>query len=262
MININDENNKYDDKFILTRLVEGKTRKEIANELNHKSYKTIDMYMRRRGYVWNSEKQIYTKKLNKPNNYDDINSSKASRIISLFNKGIEPMEIAKKVGLKDHRTMAIYMKNKGYLWSTDVNNYVLKKGIQDFDDASLDHIDSDNNSIPTETNFNEDDVSFQGISQLTDLQKIQKLIPLLEIINKNKDKLVEMLAINDNSTIPRYVVGGVTITKSLCMSHSLSELVKEFSAEKNISQREIFEVAIIEFLKKYGYEDEVNALFL
>lgn len=45
------------------------------------------------------------------------------------------------------------------------------------------------------------------------------------------------------------------------MCYTLSELVKEFSKEKNISQREIFEVVLIEFLRKYGYENEVNALF-
>lgn len=52
----------YDDKFILKSLLCGKTREDIALELNHKSYRTLDMYMRRRGYVWNSERQIYIKK--------------------------------------------------------------------------------------------------------------------------------------------------------------------------------------------------------
>ena len=36
------------------------------------------------------------------------------------------------------------------------------------------------------------------------------------------------------------------------MSHDLDLLVRNFSKERNISQREIFEVALIEFFKKYG----------
>jgi hypothetical protein len=91
--------------------------------------------------------------------------------------------------------------------------------------------------------------------------RMERLIPMLEMLERNKEKLAELLSINDGATIPRYVIGGITITKSLCMSHNLAELIKEFSKEKNISQREIFEVSIIEFLRKYGYENEVKALF-
>ncbi len=92
-------------------------------------------------------------------------------------------------------------------------------------------------------------------------ERFVKLIPMLEMIEKNYDKIAERLSINSSNTIPRYIVGGVTITKSICMSYPLAELVKEFSIEKNISQREIFEVAIIEFLRKYGFENEINSLF-
>lgn len=70
---------------------------------------------------------------------------------------------------------------------------------------------------------------------LPKMDKFQKLIPMLEMIDRNKDKLTELLSINRGGTIPRYIVGGITITKSLCMSHNLAELIKEFSKEKNIS---------------------------
>lgn len=258
---------EYDEKFILKRLMEGKIRDEIADELNHKNYRTIDMYMRRRGYIWNADKQIYT---NKPNSKIEIdqcspNLGKVQRIISLFDMGFEPMEIAKRAGMKDHRAMALYMKSKGYIWSPENQNYTLLKGNitpiashKDIDDLTM---EESYNHIEAENSTDFSDIDEDIIVSKNQMEKISSLLPMFEMINKNKEKLVELLSINSSCTIPRYMVGGITITKSLCMSHPLSELIKEFSKEKNISQREIFEIAIIEFLKKYGYENEINSLF-
>jgi hypothetical protein len=63
-----------------------------------------------------------------------------------------------------------------------------------------------------------------------------------------------------NLPIPRFTVPGVFSVKSVHMASGLDQLVRDFSQEKNISQRDIFEVALIEFFHKYGYEREVNAL--
>jgi hypothetical protein len=60
--------------------------------------------------------------------------------------------------------------------------------------------------------------------------------------------------------MPRYVVPGIFITKSVHMSNQIDQMVRDFSADKNISQRDIFEVALIEFFKKYGYDKEVEIM--
>lgn len=261
-------NTSYDEKFILQKLMEGISREDLAQELNHKSYRTLDMFMRRRGYKWDSYKQIYV--LKPESNITSVHSSstsKVQRILSLFQAGIDPKEVAKKVGLKDHRTMAMYMKSKGYVWSSENQNYILIKGEMSVTEnphtgnssKSLNENNTQNsNDFIEENNIN----TYPSENNISKLDKLNKLIPMLEMIDRNKEKLAQLLGINDEGTIPRYVVGGITITKSLCMSHSLSELVKEFSKEKNISQKEIFEVAIIEFLKKYGYQNEIEALFM
>jgi len=262
---------EYDDKYILKRLMEGMTREEIAEELNHKNYRTLDMYMRRRGYKWDSNRMTYIHKSNEKTKYEPSPStSKVHRVLSLFQAGLDPMDIAKKIGMKDHRTLAAYMKSKGYVWSSEKQTYVLLKGElqpekanhSDDNNTQINKDDFDTNQLPTQelssnnNNHSNDTKGFPPIS------RIEKLLPMLEMIERHKDKLIQLLAINEGNTIPRYVIGGVTITKSLCMSHTLSELIKEFSKEKNLSQREIFEVAIIEFLKKYGFENEVNSLFI
>jgi hypothetical protein len=245
----------YDDRFILKKLLSGKTREQIALELHHKSYRTIDMYMRRHGYIWDGNKQIYIiKSKNKIDVEDKMPTTKIQRIINLFNEGLDPINVAKKVGIKDHRAMAMYMKSKGYIWSSEKNNYILEKGMitgeeNKPEESDLQEENEVNNSNPNSTDL------------INQFQRFSKLLPMLELIEKNSDKIADVLSINTQKTIPRYIIGGITITKSLCMSYPLSELVKEFSIEKNISQKEIFEVAIIEFLKKYGFENEVNSLF-
>ncbi|GAB4074295.1 hypothetical protein GCM10028778_17980 [Barrientosiimonas marina] len=60
--------------------------------------------------------------------------------------------------------------------------------------------------------------------------------------------------------IPRYTIPGVGKTKTVQMIHSLDQMVTDFSREKNMSQRDIFEVALINFFKAYGYERQVEVL--
>jgi hypothetical protein len=250
----------YDDKYILKNLMEGKTRDMIAAQLSHKSYRTLDMYMRRHGYTWDSSKQIYIKKPDgeiPPSYYDPSATHKVQRILSLFQAGIDPREVAKRVGMKDHRTVANYMKSKGYMWITEKQNYILLKGEQKQQDPDIEL----KTNLQTTVEKNTQEENLFDLSQLPSTERLERLLPMLEMMDRNKEKLAELLSISETGKIPRYVVGGVTITKSICMSHPLAQLVKEFSKEKNISQREIFEVAVIEFLKKYGYEQEVTTLF-
>lgn len=267
-------NNKYDDmydeKYVLTKLMEGITREGIAKELGHKNYRTIDMYMRRHGYAWDGQKQLYVMKIEENNfnsNIEDNANGKIQRIITYFSMGMDPMEIAKRLGFNDHKTMAAYMKAKDYIWSSTKSNYVLARGMasRNTEDSILYNRSIEKETSPRETykesyDSNEINTPVDKIGSSVE-ERLHNLLPMLEMIGKNKDRLAELLSINDNGTIPRYIIGGIGITKSLCMSHLLSELVKEYSKEKNISQREIFEVAIVEFLMKYGYANEVNALF-
>ena len=44
------------------------------------------------------------------------------------------------------------------------------------------------------------------------------------------------------------------------MSDMIARLAAEFSREKNVTQREIMEAALIEYLQKYGFKREVDSL--
>ena len=85
----------------------------------------------------------------------------------------------------------------------------------------------------------------------------------MEFLEENIDYLQELLAATENGEdtdgeIPPFVVPGTT--KGVYMADRLAELVTEFSKVRNVSQRDIFEAAVIEYLRKYGYRDAVDSL--
>ena len=85
-------------------------------------------------------------------------------------------------------------------------------------------------------------------------------LPLLQMLSENKDRLLDLLMPNSEGNIPKYAVPGIPKTKSIYMSDLLARLVTEFSESKNLSQREVVETALIEYLKRYGYQMEVEKL--
>ena len=78
--------------------------------------------------------------------------------------------------------------------------------------------------------------------------------------DERKEQLMQLLQPSDTKTIPLYLVPGVEKTKTIQMMNTLQDLVAHFCTENNINQRVLFEVALIEFFEKYGYEREVEVL--
>jgi hypothetical protein len=223
----------------------GNDRHEVAKMLGYKDYKGLQAYMQRHQYTWNEaignyqlleqyQKQIKTERVLRK--FEDGASSKPARIISMFSKKLEPRDISKKLGYESHKTMAAYMKSRGYAWNAEIGNYERDSSI------SI----GENEDIDTE---------FQEGSDARHLD-------ILELLDSKKEKLLELLNSysNDDMAMPRYVIGGLCVTKSVHMVTGLDLLVREYSTEKNISQKDMFQIAMIEFFKKYGYKREVEAL--
>ncbi len=83
---------------------------------------------------------------------------------------------------------------------------------------------------------------------------------VIQRLMQNKDKLLEVLNNADAESLPRYSISGVRIAKTLHLSHKLNELIKQFTEDKDLKQREFHELAALELMKKYGYEAEVKGL--
>jgi hypothetical protein len=230
---------KYDDKvnYILRSLAAGITREQLAEEYGHSGFRAIDMYMRRRNFRWSSIEQNYVPVGSKLGTRqligENIHPGKVSRILDAFSKGMDPKTVANEFGFKDHQDLADYMTKKGYEWSNEDGNYVRKKGL-------------------------EKDKESSNLSSAA--EKEEKINPEQSFMIK---ALYKKFCMDTNPIIdwiPHYMLPGIAKTKSLQMSHLLIQLVEDFSSEKNITQRAIFESAIIEFLQKYGYKHEVETL--
>jgi hypothetical protein len=87
---------------------------------------------------------------------------------------------------------------------------------------------------------------------------LERFLPLLEYLEDNKDQLKHLLQTTDSKQIPHYnFQGGNTITKSVSMSSNLDQLIRDFAKEMGVSQRVIFEAALIQFMERYGYARQV-----
>jgi len=258
----------YDERvnYILRSMVEGKTRDEIAIDLGHKNYKTLDIYMRRKNFSWDRNKQTYVplstfSRMERDQHNQTIlsSTSKVATIISLFNKeGADAKTIAKRLGFTDHRELASYMKAKGYKWSSEAGNYERVLG-QLADDGKPVAFTEDRMK-PESPKDSSPAYAPTSINRL-DAAQIEQFLPLLEMLDKNKDRLVDLIVPGaESGKVPRFTVPGIFITKSVHMSNLLDQMVREYSKEKNISQRDIFTVALIEFFRRYGYEREIETL--
>jgi hypothetical protein len=133
------------------------------------------------------------------------------------------------------------MTKKGYEWNVNEGNYVRKSGV------IIDEESTDKEAATTADNKKE---------QLNGNEK-QEIIHLIKTLYEKLNIKVEDPIIDK---VPRYLVKGIAKTKSVQMSHLLHQLLEDYSYEKNITQRQIIETAIIDFFRKYGYRHEVDSL--
>ena len=244
MIEKENENERF--IYIKTCLAEGETREDISLKLGYRNWRSLDIFMRRQGMKWDSRRNRYYSTDDEYENPNNENS-KVQSIISMFgNKDADPKKIAVQAGFRNHHEMAAYMKAGNYVWSYDTGNYILSSARSD---SVIEEIDSNCNTAPHSS----------GQNNPVGEADISKYLPLLDLLLKNNDKLSAMFS-ETAPTIPRYAVSGSIRTKSFYMSDRISRLINDYSRSKNISQKEIVEAAIIEFLCKYYFKDEVRKI--
>lgn len=99
---------------------------------------------------------------------------------------------------------------------------------------------ADNKIIPVSTNQSATENLMEGL---------EKYLPLLHFLYENRDGLYQLIfGIKEDGKIPRYAVPGIVKTKAVYMNNTVAKLAAEFSKEKNITQREVMETALIEYL--------------
>ena len=254
----------YDERVNATikGLMEGKTRGALAEEFSLGGWKSLDIYMRRKGFAWDGANSTYIPATNKADKIlEELGSSapiKAEMIIKRFEEmgdDNDPRAIAKEFGFKDHRELGEYMESKHLFWDSEKKNYRMMVG-DSSDDAMEDISTVDDKTIQRAVIQR----TGTGAADLESSMELEAYRPILDLLIQNKDRLLTLLMPESTGTIPRYTVPGTPKTQSLYMSDLLARVLKEFSESKNLKQREVVEGALIEYFKRYGYQREMNKL--
>jgi hypothetical protein len=229
----------------ILELLKFKTRDEAAVELGYKNYRGLDQYMRRKNFVFDDKQMQYIPAINRVSDLKiDPKSYAPTKVVSIIsafeNENADPKVIAKQAGFKDHKEMAEYMKNKGYEWNAYKNNYLKAVG----------KVEDEKEELPEAKPTRED---------LPD--DIAEYLPFIRFLYEKRDDIYHLLTgVKEDGKIPRYAVPGLVRTKAIYMSDMIAKLAGEFSKEKNVTQREIMEAALIEYLQKYGFKREIDTL--
>lgn len=232
----------------IIEMLKFQTRDEVSEELGYSTYKSMDQYMRRRNFRYDSEEGQYVPRNNKADKLNKDPKSyaptKVVSIITAFEKGnADPRLIAKNEGFRDHKEMAEYMTNKGYEWNAYKNNYIKTIGkVEETVDEKIKKAEPEQKIVSSSTDIDE-------------------YIPFIRFLYEKRDDIYQLISgTKEDGKLPRYIVPGLVRTKAIYMSDMIAKLTAEFSKEKNITQRDVVEGALIEYLQKYGFKREIETL--
>lgn len=214
-------------KEILRHLAEGKNRHEAAKLLGYQSYMGLHNYMIRHNFTWNSEIENYVNSKDKMTiakvirMKDSLTETKISSILSEFQSGKSSREVAKRFNFESARDMADYMRIKGYFWDNSIKNYKEQK------DETIDVM------IKVEDEVNGNNEKYHDATF--------SYIEILEFLDDNKEKLKLMLSEDlENGRLPRYILSGINVTKSVHMVSTLDQLTRAYSQEKTFRKEKSF----------------------
>ncbi|WP_394138486.1 hypothetical protein [Cytobacillus oceanisediminis] len=234
----------YDDPKIsdtLAMLAQGKSRDEIASHFGNKSWSTVDMYFRRRGFRWNGK--TYEPREEKATAAAEdaryIQTKSAQVVRQLTQKHADIRHVAMKNGFSSVEALGEYMKTQGYVWNGEANNY-------EYDENTV-----KKESLPAKKVSSATTMKMDGLEEYQDL---------LEFLLDKKERLYELLDSGSSGTLPRYKFKGSKANKTLGLPTSLQTLLNDFSKEYNVTQRDIIEVALAEFFMKYGYQEQLKSV--
>lgn len=249
---------------ILQQLSTGKTREELAAEEGNTHWKSIDMYMRRRDYVWCSERHNYIKTdeqsipevIAKASDDGLLRThTKADRIVqALAREGADVRQVAKQYEFSDYEELAVYMAGKGYQWDVKQHNYRLVER-PPREKAESPEAQS---SLTTESH----DKAEEGYSAAISIKNSEYSDELWSFLHELYDQreVLQKLFKETDQQLPNYLVKGTRKGKTFQMSILLANLAEDYARDYSLTQREVIEIALVEFFQRYGYDKEVATL--
>lgn len=245
----------YDDKVkrVLEGLQKGKKREELAEELGYSSYKSLDTYIRRRNFRWDSSRGTYVPI---STNYEIIEipleSNKVAMAVDMFQRVLDPKEVAQKVGFKDHKDLAAFMRQQGYMWSVELANYIPDpKG-----KAPVIEGEKGEEVQKEYTQVQEKKPSPKDQELVKQTKKVVDYLPLITFLHDNRERIEQLLEeVNKEEQLPRYILKGESKNKNIHMNRLLSQILEVYSKKNNISQRDVVEAALVEYFRRYNFKE-------
>lgn len=253
-------------KQVLSRLDEGDSREVIAATMGYQNHKSLDQYLRRRHYTWDAIQGTYVPSRNHPDyredpeRYDDP-ATRARQVVEYLRHGsMRVKDVARVMRFADHRELSRYMNSQGYIWNTEVNNYsrprdplLVPTGAAS---GGEDQAATPPHGAPT---------AATGARQaFVPRADVEHYLPLLQMLDENQSRLTAILdgeRTRDEQQLPRYTLRGVKSPCSFYMVKGLHTMVKDFADERNVKLTEVVEAALIEFLQRHGYSEQLKCLF-
>lgn len=149
--------------------------------------------------------------------------SKVKKVLDALAQGRGLDEVADSLGYANRKSVSQYMRRKGYSYNREMGTYV------------LDGIQSDTKSSV-----------LQGNGDVPN--KAQELLSRADEVLRLLDGGTGALADSLSSPLLR----GYPLVKSFRLPHRLCEAVESFAHHKRITQKAIFEAALVEFLARRG----------
>lgn len=228
----------YDEKVkqVLSLLEAGKSKEEIS-EFYEQDWKTLYVYMNRKGFHWDSDRLTFVEKSEQEEAVHPsvmLENTKATQIIRMFNvKHPDIKKIAAKQGFQTIEELGDYMKSQGYRWSDEQQNYV--------EDVSL-----------MKTNV----VASSAVESSIQMDESM----FIQFLMHHQSKLLELLGGQNATGLITYKFKGSKAQKTLSLASSAAVLIEDYSKEFNMTQRTIVETALAEFFERHGYKDRLKAV--
>ncbi|MGN7408107.1 hypothetical protein [Sporosarcina sp. SAFN-010] len=234
----------FDDPKIsetLAMLEAGKSKDDIVKHFGNKNWAPIDMYFRRRGFRWNKTTYVPIQEpstaATEEARFIQTKDAQVVRLLSV--KQADIRQIAIKNGFSNVEDLGQYMKANGYIWDAKLNNY-------EYDVTTMQKEETKGSTF-----------NFETLAEGN--EEVQQL---LRFLMSKKHRLAELLEPESKKTLPRYTFKGAKANKTLGLPTSLQSLLADFSSEFNVTQRDIIEVALADFFRGYGFEEQLNQVLL
>ena len=152
------------------------------------------------------------------------------------------------------------MLAKGYVWDDEAENYAKGTDVADDSPIDVEVISEDaTETIPTVTIGTATGLALSLEEQFL----LKQALPLLQQLLENQgtlEKLMNCREVDEEVALPNFNIPGSYITKCVHMTDLMGQMVKDYSIQNNVSQKIVFEVAMVEFFRKHGFVREINTL--